>query len=245
MMPTLSIPVESAEFAAPPATNIKVDRTPTMGQNGRILRAIPPNNDPVPKPPKSGRRTRPATERSIDTPSTATTVCNNCRIKSGVIITPKTVVERVQTTDRATSPPANNVNKLEACPPLTEPRSTIPAVWLGVYRNTDAIPIASSGISPKHSSALRPIMAGLFTASAKSLGVMASPIASMSIDREFCITGSDPSVGATVDDFRIPMRAASRVHSGARLQTYLERDLYLPGLSSAWSVSSLDNDWWV
>jgi hypothetical protein len=49
-------------------------------------------------------------------------------MRSGVAKTPSRVVDKVQMTDKATSPPAINVNKLDACPPLTDPSKMIPAV---------------------------------------------------------------------------------------------------------------------
>ena len=64
-------------------------------------------------------------------------------------MTPKSVVENVQTIDNATSPPANNVNKFDACPPLTEPSRIIPAASLLLKPNNFDNISATNGITPK------------------------------------------------------------------------------------------------
>jgi len=59
----VSIPKEKEEVAAPPATNISVDRTPNMGQNGLIR--LSTNRGaylPATRPHRSGNRMRFATD---------------------------------------------------------------------------------------------------------------------------------------------------------------------------------------
>ena len=57
----------------------------------------------------------------------------------GVARTPNSVVDKVHMIDKATSPPASKVNKFDACPPLTDPKSRIPVMRCGGKDNSVAI----------------------------------------------------------------------------------------------------------
>lgn len=65
---------------------------------------------------------------------------------------------------------------------------------------------------------------GRFAASLKSLGVIVNPIANINVDKAYCITFNDPSVGAITYDSLTPTNADMRVHRGANSQNILEKD---------------------
>lgn len=120
---------DTIEFEEPPATRTSVERTPMVGKkretfwvntdvSWKILEMADPANNGTSTIDKMDVRT--------PLPSTATEQPRRSCTRKGVATTPKSVVEMVQITDRATSPPAINVNKLDAWPPLTEPNNINP-----------------------------------------------------------------------------------------------------------------------
>ena len=57
-------------------------------------------------------------------------------------------------------------------------------------------------------------------------------MANIRVARAFCIMDRDPSVGAMMDDFDIPMNAAKRVQSGAYCVNIFENANALVGIKS-------------
>mmetsp|Transcript_6101 Transcript_6101/g.10832 ORF Transcript_6101/g.10832 Transcript_6101/m.10832 type:complete len:222 (-) Transcript_6101:237-902(-) len=200
---------------------------PNMGANGRIRPTNRGANLSRLSPKTSGINTSDATDFSTAIPFTTTTQFNNHWIRMGVAKTPNNVVVKVHTMDRATSPPAKSVNKLDACPPLTEPSNTIPAVWWGVNPNACEIVKARRGIIPKQRRAFAIRIEGVWPSDRnrvrdKSLDVMVSPMDHMRVPSAHCIVESDPRVILPVveprDDFDDrPTHAAPTVHRGAYL----------------------------
>ena len=124
---------------APPMTRIKVANTPRVGKIGEItFIVLGDSNLPRLRPEIRGNKTRDATDRKTPCTSTRTDSPSNTLARRGVAITPRSVVESVQITDIATSPPAIRVNKLDAWPPLTQDNSNRPTtVELGAEKNTN------------------------------------------------------------------------------------------------------------
>mmetsp|Transcript_17811 Transcript_17811/g.21783 ORF Transcript_17811/g.21783 Transcript_17811/m.21783 type:complete len:128 (-) Transcript_17811:638-1021(-) len=125
-----------------------VAATPRGAQKGTTFSTIRGVNRPRLNPIISGSNESEATDFSTSKPFTDTEQPSNHLIKRGVVSTPSTVVENVQITESATSPPASKVNRFDACPPLTEPSNTMPAVSEVLYDSTFATLHANNGIIP-------------------------------------------------------------------------------------------------
>mmetsp|Transcript_13258 Transcript_13258/g.28914 ORF Transcript_13258/g.28914 Transcript_13258/m.28914 type:complete len:123 (+) Transcript_13258:226-594(+) len=118
----------ATELDAPPATKINVASTPT---NGKIDSSLFTNEGialPTPRPINKGSNTKLETDSSTPIPSTTTMQFKKYLTSNGIATTPSNVVDKVHATDRATFPPANNANRLLACPPETHPSNTKPAL---------------------------------------------------------------------------------------------------------------------
>ena len=198
---------------APPATRRSMTPTPTVGHHSRImfmnfegimcsfdleLQLLSPlSPHPNINPVNTGSRTTEQTLFNTSIPSTGEYVPSNNRIRRGVTNAPKSVVESVQITDRLTSPPANKANKLLAWPPLTHPNSIVPACSFTPSCNKLDTRRAKSGIMTKQQRELRASTNTVledFIAFCSLEGVMASPMASINIERDLDTTVTDPKV---------------------------------------------------
>lgn len=121
-------PSSSAELAAPPAHNTRVDKTPITGHTLLISVVKSSVRFPMVRPNVKGTRTKEATDFNTAMLSTETTVPNSHFVKKGVATTPTSVDVSVHIMLNATSPPAIIVNRLDAWPPKTHPSKTIPEV---------------------------------------------------------------------------------------------------------------------
>lgn len=162
-------------------------------------------------------------------------------------------MEIVQITERATSPPAIKVNKLDAWPPLTEPSNIKPIAAPPLPPEADddddtndpifAMPAASSGIIPKHNMALMERSFGWrHNALVRSFGVMERPMANMRIAYAVCITDNDPTTVEHHEAFQTAKPAASIVQSGVKsvnMDNLFSRALLLLLLLSGLLVLSL------
>mmetsp|Transcript_66946 Transcript_66946/g.81999 ORF Transcript_66946/g.81999 Transcript_66946/m.81999 type:complete len:218 (+) Transcript_66946:150-803(+) len=117
----------SAHLATDAPTKSTVEITPTTGVKGvtalqklgaRVLK---------PTPKKMGAKTTWKVETTMPPASTGTTAPKtNLQIKGVMKMQPRVVLVVIRTL-KATSPPAINVQRFEAWPPLMEPTSTKPA----------------------------------------------------------------------------------------------------------------------
>ena len=89
---TLTLSTPNAELAAPPATSINVDITPTIGEKGLILWTNLGAYLPRLSPHTRGSNTRLATDWRTAIPSTTTIHCSSQLINIGVAKTPNKVV---------------------------------------------------------------------------------------------------------------------------------------------------------
>mmetsp|Transcript_55466 Transcript_55466/g.179893 ORF Transcript_55466/g.179893 Transcript_55466/m.179893 type:complete len:374 (-) Transcript_55466:33-1154(-) len=148
------------------------------------------------------------------------------RVSAGVANTPKRVVLKVSTTDKAASPLAKNAHKLDAWPPLTLPSSTSPAFVdksstlpaaekYGACNHSPMI-TASSGIKPKQHKAFKARAPGDCTALPRSWGFNDRPIANINKPSPRWKAAGVPSA-AHVTGKRTPKPAATKVQRGKNL----------------------------
>ena len=208
---------DAAEFAAPPAQSRIMAITPALavgilfGKLGNIpLNAIPA---------QSGAKTSLAVDFRTAIPSMGIDLPSRMPITRGVVTTPNIVVDNVQTTESETFPPANSVNKFDACPPPTDPKMIVPAATWGLQPgNICEIVIASSGINMKQHMALSKSTGRCSDSELRtSLGDVVKPMASISTERDVETAGREPSVGPMVSGRSRPAVAARVVHKGAIL----------------------------
>ena len=210
--------MEEAEFAAPPATSAIVDSRPSDGQYGIIRFDIFGNRLRHSTPLNKGVNTKDNVDFSSAGAFITTDVLSIVDINRGVRNAPKIVVVAVHTTDSETSPPANKANKLDACPPPTQPRMIVPALSSTGSCNKEEVERANSGINPKQQMKLETTTRtelGAISAALISYVVVVNPIANMRAAKHFDTTGRLPSVVPRVDECYIPKAAAKHVHSGA------------------------------
>mmetsp|Transcript_55463 Transcript_55463/g.179882 ORF Transcript_55463/g.179882 Transcript_55463/m.179882 type:complete len:359 (-) Transcript_55463:33-1109(-) len=216
----------AAEFAAPPATKSSVAQIPTGGQNGDARRAMPGKRPAQQIPKVRGVSTNAAVDFSTARLSTGKVPPSNNRVSAGVANTPKRVVLKVSTTDKAASPLAKNAHKLDAWPPLTLPSSTSPAFVdksstlpaaekYGACNHSPMI-TASSGIKPKQHKAFKARAPGDCTALPRSWGFNDRPIANINKPSPRWKAAGVPSA-AHVTGKRTPKPAATKVQRGKNL----------------------------
>ena len=230
---------DTIEFEEPPATRTSVESTPMVGRNREtfcVKKFDDASSDlcglscvgvgaswkflEMADPANRGTKTKDTMDFRTPLPSTATEQPRRSCTRNGVASTPRSVVEIVQITERATSPPASKVNKLDAWPPLTEPSNIKP---IAAPPDDDphnpilAMPAASSGITPKHNRALMERSFGWrHKALVRSFGVMERPIANMRIAYAVCITDNDPTTFEHHEAFQTANPAASIVQRGVK-----------------------------
>ena len=102
------------QLEAPPQTNTNVATTPTTGKKDFNFSVRDGLIVPINKPSTKGPSTSCATDCKTPIESTTTTVLNILSTNIGIATIPSSVVDNVHATERATSPPASNANRLDA-----------------------------------------------------------------------------------------------------------------------------------
>ena len=138
----------AAHWATAAPTRTQVESTPTTGEKGSIFLTVLGNLAFASMPTMMGTRTTWTVEMATPTASTGTMAPRMSLQRRGVMKMAPTVVTVVISTDRATSPLAMYVHRLDACPPLMEPTRTMPAVRAGLRPKTLARPRAMAGMRP-------------------------------------------------------------------------------------------------
>eukprot|EP00962_Isochrysis_galbana_P008064 scaffold2191_cov138-Isochrysis_galbana.AAC.6 len=169
-----------AALAAPPATRHSVATTAAAGQAGAIAAAGRGHADTNPRPPSSGASTSVAVERRTLGASTGTLLPRSRLTSTGVATTPKSVVDSVSTIESATSPPAMRAHRLDAWPPLTQPRRTKPTrVGPSTPSNALIASVTRGATTKQHPRLTASARGAVRKAPASCCGVMVRPMASI------------------------------------------------------------------
>eukprot|EP00964_Phaeocystis_antarctica_P158208 scaffold128745_cov75-Phaeocystis_antarctica.AAC.2 len=232
------------ELAAPPVTSRSVARMPRAGHAGATRAAAPGHTRAAATPARSGSSTIDAVEHSTAAASTATAPPSSSLTRPGVTHTPSSVVLTVSTTESARSPPARLANRLDACPPETQPISTRPLLSSRSAPSRPPSPSAQAGATAKQHTALSRSALGERNASARSRGVSCRPLLSMSIARPRENAAVVPRLAHAAGQ-STPTAAAPSVHAGrpSVRTVFTPRAAAVSGCSSRMSgIASLERD---